>query len=385
MKITHISLVAYIDGWGYQDNLLPEYQAKEQHDVTVITSINHFPSYVKKDTIQKLKTKGPNYLFKNVHIKRIKTYLNTSSHSFYIKGLYKSLRETNPDLIFHHGVSFTSLLIVLWYKLRHKNVVVMVDNHADEINQTSNVLWNVVYNKIILRTLCFFISPWIKNFYGVTNLRCDYLNKVFGIRKQKIKLLPIGGDTDLVESLLATKAELRLKYNILEDAFVIVTGGKMGKYKGTDTLIEVYRDLKRQNPKLHLILFGEFEDTATEAMARECDTIHLLGWCDRLKTIELLLLADVAIWPIHHTTLIEDAVACATPLILRETGNTQHLIDHNGILIKEGSVEEIKNALLFTMNSHRYLSLKSSAERMKQKYSYKTISEMIIHDFNEKP
>ena len=37
MKIVHIAPNApYNDNWGYQDNLLPRYQKKLGHDVTVI-------------------------------------------------------------------------------------------------------------------------------------------------------------------------------------------------------------------------------------------------------------------------------------------------------------------------------------------------------------
>ena len=39
MKIVHISPNApYNDYWGYQDNLLPKYQKKLQHEVTMITT-----------------------------------------------------------------------------------------------------------------------------------------------------------------------------------------------------------------------------------------------------------------------------------------------------------------------------------------------------------
>ena len=49
MKIVHICMIAYIDGWGYQDNLLPEYMANAGHDVVVITNNNKFPSYLHID------------------------------------------------------------------------------------------------------------------------------------------------------------------------------------------------------------------------------------------------------------------------------------------------------------------------------------------------
>lgn len=38
MKIVHIHLLGpYTDGWGYQENVLPEIQVRQGHEVTVIT------------------------------------------------------------------------------------------------------------------------------------------------------------------------------------------------------------------------------------------------------------------------------------------------------------------------------------------------------------
>ena len=42
-------------------------------------------------------------------------------------------------------------------------------------------------------------KKYVSVFWGVTPWRCDYLNKVFGVSKKKIKLLVMGGDDDYID------------------------------------------------------------------------------------------------------------------------------------------------------------------------------------------
>lgn len=378
MKIIHLCSSDYLDGWGYQDNLLPEYQAKQGHDVYVVAPANHFPPFVKKEEIDTISKKGLVYDYNNVHIVRVKTYLATSNQSFIYKGVYRALRRIRPDIIFQHNVAAPMLFKAAIYAARHRNVKLVVDNHADYINCSKNKLWFNIYIKGIERTIARLCSPYIVRAYGVTNLRCDYLHDVYGFPIEKIKLLPIGADTNLVNSIAINRDQLKQKYGYSISDIVIVSGGKMGHYKGTENLIEAFEDLKNSYPNLKLLLFGKFEDKETEQLANNIKDASVHGWCDRMKTIELLKMSDIACWPIHHTTLIEDAVACATPLVLRKTGNTEHLVIGNGELVANGSKDELVNAFSKIIeNRDEYIA---AARKLQEKYSYENIAKEVVND-----
>ncbi len=156
----------------------------------------------------------------------------------------------------------------------------------------------------------------------------------------------------------------------------------MGKDKGTDNLIDAVEELQKDYPQLKLVLFGRFDDEETQAQANHSLITLVYGWCNRVKTLELLKMADVACWPIHHTTLIEDAVSVRTPLILRKTGTTEHLIDGNGVWVENGTKEEIKKALvhIIAQNELEKKKMFHSCEKMKQIISYHTISKKVIND-----
>ena len=341
MRIVHVCLSApYVDGWGYQENLLPEYLNKLGTENHVITSNDNHPEYLSSEIKNEIISKGEKYKIGKTTIHKIRCKKMTSS-VFIPYGLKKKMLEINPDVIFHHNVSITTLLIVSKYAKEH-NCKLFVDNHADEINMSKNRLWILAYYKGLSRLACRIRQNTFTRFFGVTHSRCEFINKYYGVPKKYIELLPIGADTDLADTL-SSKKILRGKYGFVEDEQIIISGGKMGIHKGTLNLINAIEELGSE--KIKLILFGKFEDEDTYKLAESKDFVSIYGWCDRLKTLELLKLADVACWPIHHTTLIEDAIAVETPLIIRKTGTTKHLIKKNGIWLKNGDKDELKKAL----------------------------------------
>lgn len=210
-------------------------------------------------------------------------------------------------------------------------------------------------------------------FYGVSRLRCDFLHDVYGVNNKKIDILPLGFDLDQIENISSDKRYLRLKYGIPLESFVIISGGKMGKSKGTDLLIRYLES--HSNHNMHLVLFGKFEDDQTFELAKQTNNVSIEGWYERKKTLELLKLSDLAVWPLLHTTLIEDAVACSIPLIVKQSGNVEHLICGNGIAVDNGTYAELEKSINSVYSN--YKPFLDNAILIKEKYSYKIIANMI--------
>jgi glycosyltransferase involved in cell wall biosynthesis len=372
MKVVHFSSI-YIDGWGYQENLLPKYFKEDGHDVSVI-ALNKF---LEKDLEKEISFNR--YYIEGIEIIRIGTYFFLTSTLFFTKGLYRTLVKQNPDILFHHDIDFFSLMICVFYKSKHPKCKLFVDNHADMINKTKSSIWFAFYYKFILRIVTKLSSPFVEKFYGVTLGRCDFLEQVFDVNNSKIKLLPIGADTISADKITQSKKELKLKFNISIDNLVVISGGKMGVDKGTDLLIRAVEELNGRGMKISLVLFGSFNDELTQKLANNSKVVVVKGWCDRQSTLELLKMADIAVWPIHHTTLIEDSISCLTPLILRKTRTTEHLIDGNGIFIENGTVNEMKAAIVqITKTDSTYLN--SSCKAMRDKIDYRNIVNAIVKD-----
>ena len=146
----------------------------------------------------------------------------------------------------------------------------------------------------------------------------------------------------------------------------------MDASKGTLDLINAVQTLLPEFPKLHLILFGKADAEVQEA-ADNSSFVTRFGWCDRETTLSLLALSDVACWPLLHTTLIEDAVACGIPLMVKASGNVSHFEqEQNGIFLQTGDLPELVNAL--RLMCQQYCAFADVARQTRFKYSYDAIA-----------
>ncbi|WP_175549999.1 glycosyltransferase [Mariniphaga anaerophila] len=374
MKIANICISApYIEGFSYQENILPKYLLMEGTEPVIIGS-NILPKY---SNLKKIK---PGYYFdKGIKVIRVKSYKLTNEFivSF---GLYKQLKKEKPDVVFHHNLNSTSLLVCTIYRILHKNTVLFVDNHADYINRNQNKFWQLFYYKILVRLTANFSSLFVKKFYGVTPLRCDYLSNVYGINKDKIDFLPIGTDVAAADEIKETKTELRKKYNIPSESFVFISGGKMGKNKGTVKLINAIDEINRGSQSVVLLLFGAFNDSETHEVANKSKYTIFKGWCNHEESLSLLKLSDAAVWPVHHTTLIEDAISVNTPILIRKTRTTEHLVRKNGAFLHSEDYNELLKGLKYCMENYSSIVREKGCEEMREKLNYKSIARKIIDD-----
>ncbi len=368
MKIVHICQY-YNDGYGYQENLLPRYQAKLGHDVVVITSDRK--SYFTGEGKPKIVGTGE---FSDQGIRIVRLPISSEFKGRYVRfeNLTGILGSERPDYIFHHGLTSPSLITSAQYKLRNPSVFLVADNHADLNISARNVLWRITYYRAYWTSI---LKKWIKYVdlvFGVTPARCYFAEEELGVPHSKVRLLPIGADEDGANAVLsllkAQDNEVRNKSDILE----IATGGKWFKGKGLEELVQAVRGLN-----VRLKIFGKTDDSFTkEFIDKASDNVSFVGWQDRKGTLQLLRNADLAIWPRQHTTLVEDAVATRTPLILRYHGSTSHFIRGNGAYLFSGQSHEIRQLLDMLSKSRGLVeSMKSNAAKILDLLSYKRVAE----------
>lgn len=351
LKIVHLCLSGpYNDNWGYQDNLLPLYQQNLGHDVTVIaTNTMHGP----KGPIIPCE-EGDYRLDNGLHIIRISVKplltkrLGKAYGYFYVYDLLKSLR---PDYIMVHGlVSITALQAVKYKKRINSNCVIVADTHTDFNNSPlKNTLKNKIYylSLVVLNKIC------IKHYsriFGVTPWRIIYASKVYKIPLNQIELLPLGGDTDIIEwdKKQEIRTLVRRKYSIKNSDFVIVSGGKMDEQKNIHSLIEGVAEINKSDIKL--IIFGsladEYKEQITNLLYQYNEKVHYIGFLTTLEIYNLFIAADLAVFPGGHSVLWEQAIACGLPAVFKWWPGMEYLdVGGNCIFLKSANSQEIRNLL----------------------------------------
>ena len=382
MKIVHLCISAfYIDNYSYQENMLTKYHAKMGHNVTVIASLLSFDA---KGKLCYLSTPSEYVNDDGVKVIRI-----DYQHPFYkinkfflqYKGLYETIEREKPDIIFTHNIAACGMHTLARYMKVHPHTQLFGDNHMDYINSDlGHKNLKSIIRKHIWRYCAKEIEPYLKKCYGVTPMRCRYLEDLFHIDSDLIEFLPMGIDDESIPSDRATvRTQIRTKFGIKEDDFVIVTGGKIDKMKNIHILVKAIE--KINDPAIHVVICGTImEDMAfLRDQTSTNNNIHYLGWCNAETVINCMVAADIACFPGTHSTLWEQSVGIGLPAIFKRWPEMEHVnINGNCLFIKGEDVEELADCIRTMCNPITYNKKRELAMEVSQQFLYSKIASKAI-------
>lgn len=383
MKIVHLCLACFFpDGYSYQENMLPKYHNKLGHDVTVIASLQTFDSngkvcflddpseYINENNLPviRLAYKQPLKVYR-----KLKRFVGT----------YEAIEKARPDILFIHGCQFMDMNVVVKYLKKHPNVTVYVDNHADFSNSAKNWMSFTFLHKILWKHCAKIINPYTKKFYGVLPARVDFLKNVYNLPPEKIELLVMGADDDRVEAALKpeVRSEIRKKYGIAEDDFLIITGGKIDNFK-KQILYLMEAVNKLQDAKVKLIVFGSVIPELKEKVEGLVSPYtQYIGWVQSDQTDKYYAASDLVVFPGRHSVFWEQVAGLGKPMLCKAWDGTRHVdLGGNVIFLEKDSVEEIYRIIKsLTEDKDTYQMMKTVAEQEGKKvFSYSDIAKRSI-------
>jgi 1,2-diacylglycerol 3-alpha-glucosyltransferase len=382
MKILHVCLGNfYIDNYSYQENLLSKYHKKLGHDVSILASLVSFDKTGRRCFLKSAST----YINENnIPVCRIGYKpgifrINQKLRRYDIS-VYDILKEEKPDFLFIHGVQFLDILKIIKYKKENPSLKIVVDNHADFNNSARTFLSRWGLHGILWRFVARKVEPYVEKFFGVLPARCDFLENVYGLPKEKIDLLIMGADDEFVD--LEKKDEIstliRKRHDVANDEFLIVTGGKLDKWKNIPLLLEGFSEIK--NSRIKFLVFGNISldmKSVIESLASKDDRVQLVGWISSEEIYNYFLAADLVVFPGGHSVLWEQAVACGVPCIFKHWPNTQHVdIGGNCQFIYKNSATEIRELIEKVLDDKElYQRMKDVANSCKKEvFLYSKIS-----------
>ena len=305
-------------GQQYQENYLAKYYAKFGHTVTIIAStIEDVRDYYKNKYNKRVKKSE--IISENIKIIRLPYSINILYKIRKFGGVRKILIEEKPDMIFVHGIHF-NLNDAVWYKRKiNENCRIIIDNHSDYSNSAKNWLSLKILNGFIRKRYLHFYKKYIDKIFTIVPEGMKFMNEIYGISYSEMEMLPLGCDYDLCEEVRqkSDKNQLRKNLNIEADDFVIITGGKLNQNKKTDILIDAVRLLN--NPKVHLMIFGECDDPSFYQLLKnkaEGLNVHFLGWLNTKEILEMMNIANLAVYPASQSVLWQQSIGMYLPLII---------------------------------------------------------------------
>lgn len=365
MKIVHIAPSApYNDYWGYQDNLLPKYQRKLGHEVTMITTNTMHKDgkivetdcgdYVLNDGVRVIRLKRKQYS------NQIYTNLNSRLEVF------PYLEQIRPDFIFFHGIVSTSIYDVIQYIKRVNNKCVVVqDNHLDYNIGRRCITWKDWVIRAFYRHINRKSIPYVQKVYGVTPWRKQYAEDYFSISPSKTDVLIMGADDEKIDFSHRTEIrnQIRTTNGVLNKEFLIVTGGKIDQKKNVVELMKACAGMKETK----LLIFGEIHgDVKNEfdELIRSCSNLIFVGWLPSDKVYDYFFAADLVCFPGQHSVLWEQACACKVPCLFEKWEGMEHVNNGgNSDFIDNISVDLLHDkirSLVFTDQYGRMLGVANS-------------------------
>lgn len=378
MKIVHLCLGCFFpDNYSYQENMLPKFHKQLGYEVEVIASLVTFDKDGKGTFLEKGSVYQNEYDIKVTRLdykKPVKVYRKLKRYV----GTYEAIKKANPDILFIHGCQFMDMDIVVKYVKEHPNVKVYVDNHADFSNSGTNWFSKNFLHKILWRHTAHIIEPYTTKFYGVLPARVDWLVNMYKLPKEKCELLVMGADDDKVKeaSNPEIRKNIREKYGIASDDFVIMTGGKIDPWK-TQTLLLMEAVAKINNPKVKLVVFGSVTPDLKEQVSAHCveNKVLYIGWVQSSESYKYFAAADLAVFPGRHSVFWEQVAGMGIPMVCKYWDGTTH-VDAGGNVkfLRNDSADEIYDVLMSILDGEYEHMREIANGAAKKKFSYKEIA-----------
>ena len=382
MKVLNICLGAsFTEGYTYQDNLLSEYQAKLGHEVTVLTTTRTRDAAGKITQIPPEDKVLPN----GVRLVRIKTPGKLRQFLGLYPGVSQVIEDIAPDFIFIHGLASFVPEAAIRYKRKHPAVKIVADNHQDYNN---TYIWRFPFNL----QLRFFRLKWhswinsVEKIYGTTSWRKTFARKIYGIPEEKLDVLIMGIDSDrLPANPIEVRKSVREELDIPQDAFVFVTGGKLGNYRLT--LESLYAFMSNPQANIRFLLFGailpEIQKEFNQVLTYD-SRIIFIGYQKSQEIHKYFMAADFGIFPGLHSVLWEEAIGCGLPCLFRKFEERDHTeICGNCVRIASPDVSSIHAVLERVLTEKDfYETLKTQSQIAAKEYSYHAIAKKSLETAN---
>ena len=316
MKIAHIGLASYFtEGMSYQDNQLSGQNARDGHEVLVVSNA---AKYVDGKVVE---TGYEDRLLENgVRLVRLpfRKILNRSLSDKFrvVDGLYELLEGFDPDVILSHNLAYWSLLNVIRYKKNHPEVKLYADTHTSVYNSGRNWVSLNIQHRILYRFLTRRALPHLEKYFYVGAIEREFSKENYGVPLEKMEYFPLGGNPPEENEYMEKRAKRRKELALAEDELLLLHSGKLDALKRTAELLKAFSAVPELKAKLAIIgSVPESEKQTLLPLMEEDPRVIYLGWKQAPELLEYLCASDLYCQPGSVSATLQNAVCCRCPVM----------------------------------------------------------------------
>lgn len=304
------------------------------------------------------------------------------------KGLYKSIKKSNPDIIISEGFfQFTPWAV--WYSFIHRKPLLIAYERTAHTER--NCPW---WRRLYRRFIGLFVNGYVVN----GELTKEYLISQ-GVKSDNIFTGAMCADSEgLAKQVvsLSDEEKARIKANLTsseDNGLIYIYVGRIIELKGINYLLEAWSGHIANNPKDKLLIVGD------GPLLKEYQNIHshksiiFTGGIDYSEIYKYYAISDVFIIPTledNWSLVVPEAMACRLPIACSiYNGCHPELVkkDENGITFDPLKKESIIGTLAYFHTQDLEKMGKKSIE-IEKKYNPENTANNIInavtHIYNSK-
>lgn len=391
MKILHWDEMFH-PSFGYQINVLAKFQAKQGHEVVIVSSdnIENHPTFSSFGNKENIKYEDELYSGRyGVKIIRLPIHRVVSGRVIYKRGYIKKIKELNPDVIMcHTNDTLSSIRIAQKYK--SINIPIVFDNHMLEMASRNpfSKLFRLYFKKCV--------TPIIKNNKWVVIRTQDdnYVNKCLGIPESQTPFISFGSDTTLFHPDCRVRDEFRQIHNIKQNDFVVVYTGKLDEAKGGILLAKAFEKKFMTDRNIVLLVVGNsngvYGQSVEKLFLKSENRIIRFPTQKYIDLAQFYQASDLSIFPKQCSLSFYDVQACGLPVVSEDNNiNKDRLQYDNGVNFNAGNVEDFKEKILkiIKMSEIEYKQMSQNAyEFVKDNYDYEIVADkytrLLMYEYN---
>lgn len=335
MKILHCALSCfYIEGFKYQENVLPTLHAQMGHQVMMLASCVSYNKEGKACLVEPTQYRSDDGfdVIRLPYRKGLGGRILRRTRLY--PGVYKILEEFKPDIIYFHGCNALELHTFVKYKKKHPEVVLFLDSHTDRNNSASTKLSLHVQHKIMYRSAVKKVIPYAEKFLCPSIECMDFLKEVYKVPETCLEFYPLGGMLRSEQEQQQARKQIREKENVPADCTVFAHSGKMDAKKRTIEIIDAFRAVP--DPSFRLWIIGVLMDDVKDEILKKIEDdsrISYLGWKNSDELQDYLCAADVYVQPGGQSATMQNAMCCSCAVMLYPHKSHKPYVDKNGYYI----------------------------------------------------
>jgi D-inositol-3-phosphate glycosyltransferase len=196
--------------------------------------------------------------------------------------------------------TFDRTLLMLYYKLLGKKIVLTVHNVNAGVRDSKDTLLNQLTLRIQYRLA--------DHIFVHTEKMKDELSRQFGVKVDCVTVIPFGINNSVPNTTL-TPSEARQRLGLGDDERTILFFGNIAPYKGLEYLTAAFRQIPAPRDRFRLIIAGwpknceSYWTTLRETMHEDVQTGRILlraGYIPDEETEVYFKAADVLVLPYRH-------------------------------------------------------------------------------------